>query len=48
MSSIKSVRDLQILYFSKKNKEIRKVKKTRKKRGPKPLFIYTTNHDDTH
>ena len=35
MSRINSVRNLQILYFSKKNKEI-------KKRGPEPPFIYTT------
>ena len=31
MSSINSVRNLQILYLSKKNKEIKKSKKWRKK-----------------
>ena len=31
MSSINSVRNLQILYFSKKDKEIKKLKKHEKK-----------------
>ena len=31
MSSINNVRNLQILYFSKKNKEIKNLKKWRKK-----------------
>ena len=34
MSSMNSVRNLQILYFSKKNKEIKKLKKNTKKVGP--------------
>ena len=31
MSDVNSVRNLQILYFSKKKKEIKKLKKRRKK-----------------
>ena len=40
MSSINNVRNLEILYFSKKNKEIKKLKKKRKKVGSNPhLYI---------
>ena len=31
MSSVNSVKNLQILYFSRKNKEIKKIQKRRKK-----------------
>ena len=41
MSSINSVRNLQILYFSKKNKEIKNLKNG-KKSGPESPFIHTT------
>ena len=42
MSRINSVSNLQILYFSKKNKEIKKVKKknTKKKWARIPIYIY--------
>ena len=40
MSSINSVRNLQIFYFSRKIKEI---KKMAEKSGLKPSFIHTTN-----
>ena len=42
MSSINRVKKLQILYFSRKNKEIKKLKKWRKRFGPEPPFIHTT------
>ena len=42
MSSINRVRKLQELYFSRKNKEIKKLKKLRKIVGPEPAFIHTT------
>ena len=41
MSSINSVRKLQILYFSKKNKKIKNLK-NREKSGPISAFIYIT------
>ena len=41
MSSISSVRKLQVLCFSKKNKEIKNLKNG-KKSGPEPPFIHTT------
>ena len=44
MRGINSVRNLQILYYSKKNKENKKLKKSRKKSGPAPPFMCTT-HD---
>ena len=41
MSRINSVRNLQILYFSKKNKEIKRVKKNTKKKWARiPIYIY--------
>ena len=40
MSSINSVRNLQILYFSKKNKEIQKLKKDKKKCAGYPIYTY--------
>ena len=43
MSSINSVKNLQILYFNRKNKEIKKLKKRRKKGGPASAFIHTTD-----
>ena len=43
MSSINSVKNLQILYFKRKNKEIQKTKKKTKKSGPASTFIRTTN-----
>ena len=42
MSSINSVRNLQILNFSKKNKEIKKLRKRRKIYGPESALIHTT------
>ena len=42
MSSINSVKNLQILYFSRKNKEIKKLKKKDEKSGPGPPYMYTT------
>ena len=43
MSSINSVRKLQILYFSKKNKKTKNRKKKKTKRSePEPPFIHTT------
>ena len=42
MSSINSVRKLQILYFSKKNKKIKNLKND-KKSGLISAFIHTTN-----
>ena len=44
MSSINIVKNLQILYFSKKNKETKKLKKRRKKSVLAPPFIHTTNY----
>ena len=41
MSNINSVRNLQILYFSKKNKEIKNLKNG-KKSDPISAFIHTT------
>ena len=41
MSSINSVRKLQILYFSQKNKKIKNLKNG-KKSGPISAFIHTT------
>ena len=43
MSSINSVRNLQILYFSKNNKEIKNLKNGEKKYVPISPFIHTTN-----
>ena len=47
MSRINSVRNLQILYFSKKNKEIKRVKKKHEKKvGPNPhlyILLLTSN-----
>ena len=46
MSGINSRRNLQILYFSEKNKKIKKIKKCHKmpkKSGPGSLFIHI-NH----
>ena len=40
MSSINGVRKLQILYFSKKNKEIKKLKKDEKKCANTPRYTY--------
>ena len=43
MSGINSRRNLQILYFSEKNKKIKKIKKCHKmpkKSGPGSLFIH--------
>ena len=41
MSSINSVRNLQILYFSRKNKEIKKkIKKCRKRWPQTPIYAY--------
>ena len=40
MSNINSVRNLQILYFSKKNKKIKNLKNL--KSGVVSAFIYTT------
>ena len=40
MSSINSVRNLQILYFSKKNKESKKLKKNKKKWARTPIYTY--------
>ena len=42
MSSVNSVKNLQILYFSRKNKEIKKLKKKTKNIGPASAFIHTT------
>ena len=42
MSSINSVRNLQILYFSKKNKEIKNLKNGEKKYVLILAFIHTT------
>ena len=42
MSSINSVRKLQILYFSKKNKKIKNLKNGEKS-GPILAFIHTTH-----
>ena len=42
MSSINSVRKLQILYSSKKNKKIKNLR-IGKKSGPEPSFIHTTH-----
>ena len=42
MSSTNSVRKLQIFYFSKKSKEIKKLKKDEKSVPASP-FIHTTN-----
>ena len=42
MSSINSVRKLQILYSSKKNKKIKNLR-IGKKSGPEPPFIHTTH-----
>ena len=43
MSGINSVRKLQILYFSKKIRGIKKSKKRRKIFGPKFSFKHTTD-----
>ena len=43
MSGINSVRNLQILYFSQKNKEIRKLKKDEKKWPQYCIFLYYFN-----
>ena len=43
MSGINSRRNLQILYFSEKNKKIKKLKNAKKKSGPGSLFIHI-NH----
>ena len=43
MSGINSRRNLQILYFSEKNKNLKKLKNARKcqkKSGPRSLFIH--------
>ena len=42
MSNINRVRNLQMLYFIKKNKEIKKLKKNTKKSAPEPPIIHTT------
>ena len=47
MSSINSVRNLQIFYFSKKSKEIKELKKHEKKSVPEPPSIYTTLQSPT-
>ena len=44
MSSINSVRKLQILYFSKKNKKVKNLKMV-KKNGPISAFIHTNIGD---
>ena len=41
MNSITSVRKLQILYFSKKNKKIKNLN-NEEKNGPVSAFIHTT------
>ena len=41
MSSINCVRNLQMLYFIKKNHEIKNLKNG-KKSGPEPPFTHTT------
>ena len=40
MSSINSVRKLEVLYFSKKNKEIENLKNGRKKWPRTPIYTY--------
>ena len=40
MSGINSRRNLQILYFSEKNKKIKKLKNVKKKKWPR-ITIYT-------
>ena len=40
MSGINSRRNLQILYFSEKNKKIKKLKNAKKKKWPR-ITIYT-------
>ena len=40
MGSINGVRKLQILYFSKKNKKIKKLKKDEKKCAKTPRYTY--------
>ena len=40
MSSINSVRKLQILYFSKKNEKIKNLKKGEKKRPDIGIYTY--------
>ena len=42
MRGINSIRKLQILYFSKKNKKIKNLK-NEEKNGPISAFIHTTN-----
>ena len=46
MSGINRVRNLKILYFSNKNKEIKKTKKKTKKSVPVSVFIHTTYVND--
>ena len=41
-SSINSVRNLQILYFSKKIKKLKRFKNKNKKSALEPLLSYTT------
>ena len=48
MSSINSVRKLQILYFSKKNKKIKNLKKCRKKVAQNPHFMHITCNNLRH
>ena len=43
MSGINIVRNLQILYFSKKKQRNEKTKKWQKKSGPELAFIHTTD-----
>ena len=45
MSNINSVRNLQIFYFSKKNKGIKNLKKWQKESGLISAFIHTTVPD---
>ena len=40
--TINSVRNLQILYFSKKIKKLKRFKKKKKKSALEPLLSYTT------
>ena len=40
MSSINSVRNLQMLYFSKKNNEIKNLKNGKKKWSGTPIYTY--------
>ena len=40
MISINSVRNLQILYLSRKNKEIKKLENGRKKWSQTPIYTY--------